>query len=175
MGVAVDIDVTYAFDPNTYRHTVNGHECVLHCHHYMSLTTKLAEKYAEHGGIDALVTSAEDSMRPLFDDYFEKHGITDANQRLAVGAEYYRLFGLGLMEIEGTADGGSVTLKRSHVDEGWVQKWGNYDKPVNHFTRGFAAAVFGAAFDKPARSYSAEETESLAMGADQGRITVTAA
>lgn len=175
MGADVDINVTYAFDPNSYRHTVNGHECVLHCHHYMSLTTKLAEKYADHGGIEALVTSAEDSIRPMLDDYIEKNGISDPSDRLAVGAEYYRVFGLGLLEIEGTADGGTVTLKRSHVDEGWVQKWGEHDKPLNHFTRGFVAAVFGAAFEKPARSYTAEETESIAMGADQGRITVTAA
>ena len=42
----MDLDVKFTFDDKSYRHYMNGHESVLHCHHYMTLTTKMAEDFA---------------------------------------------------------------------------------------------------------------------------------
>ncbi len=166
------LQVEFGFDDNSYRHTMNGHESVLHCHHYMTLTTKLAEDFADIGGIRVLIEVAEDTMRPLFTDYISQHGIGEPDQRLAVGKEYYSVMGLGVMEVTGNAAGGEVRLLRSHVDEGWLKKWGKHTKAINFFTRGYVAAVFGAAFDKPARSYEVTETASIVTGDDASILTV---
>ncbi len=166
------LEVNHTFDPDTYRHSINGHQFVLHCHHYMSLTTKMAEDHADLGAVRALREASEDSFRPLFDDYFAAHSVASPEERLAVGAEYYTFMGLGRMEVAGTDGGGEVTLRSSHVDEGWRQKWGDHDKPVNHVTCGFLAALFGAAFGKPARSYEVTETASIVMGAPASVLAV---
>jgi len=166
------LEVKHTFDNDTYRHSLNGHEFVLHCHHYMSLTTKMAEDFADIGGVRVLREAAEDSMRPLFDDYFKEHNVTAVKDRLMVGADYYKMMGIGLMEIQGAAEGGEVKLPHSHVDEGWLTKWSEHDKPINHFTCGYVAAVFAATFEKPARSYEVSETASIVMGAPESVLVV---
>jgi len=166
------IQVDFTFDPGTYRHYMNGQASVLHCHHYMCLTAKLAEDLHDIGGTRILQETAEDSVRPLFDDYFQKHGVADPAERLRVGCEYYSVMGLGRVEMTGSSAGGEARLLRSHVDEGWLKKWGKHDKPVNHVTCGYLAALFAAAFDKPARTYAVMEVESVAVGASEGKFVV---
>ena len=120
----MELHVNHTFDENTYRHAINGHQFVLHCHHYMGLTTKLAEDFADIGGVRVLRETAEDSLRPIFDSYFREHGVSSPDDRLKIGAEYYAFMGLGAMTVSGTADGGEATLLHSHIDEGWLKKWG---------------------------------------------------
>lgn len=168
------LDIKHTFDDTTFRHSINGHGFVLHCHHYMSLTTKLAEDFADLGAVRVLAEVAEDTIRPVFESYVKEHGITAPADRLQVGCEYFAFMGLGTMTASGGAAGGEVTLPHSHVDEGWVQKWGKHDKPINHFTRGYVAAMFAVAFDKPARSFEAAETASIVMGAPQSVLSVKA-
>jgi len=78
MPIKVDFD----FDNVTYRHFMNGFGTVFHCHHYMALTTKLAEDMSNVGGPRILRESTEDSIRPLFDDYFAKNGVSSTAERL---------------------------------------------------------------------------------------------
>jgi hypothetical protein len=160
----MSLELSFTFDPSTYRHYINGHATVLHCHHYMSLTTQLALDYADQGGPRVLRECAEDSIRPMLADYVAKQSIIDAAARLSVGCEYYAVMGLGQMTASGEASGGEVHLSHSHVDEGWVKKFGTSQAPINHFTAGYAAAMFSVAFDKPARGYRVQETQSIAMG-----------
>lgn len=169
------LKTNFSFDNKTYRHAMNGHESVLHCHHYMSLTTKLAEDLKDIGGVKILKESAEDSIRPLLDSYFKENGITDPAERLLIGSEYYSIMGLGIMEITGDETSGKAIMKRSHVDEGWVKKWGKSDRCINHFSCGFIAAVFAAAYDSPARSYKTEELSSIAVGQDKSVIAAAKA
>ncbi len=168
------LDIKHTFDESTYRHSINGHGFVLHCHHYMSLTSKLAEDFAELGAVRVLAEVAEDSLRPVLESYVKEHGVTAPADRLQVGCDYYSFMGLGKMSASGSAAGGAVELPHSHVDEGWVQKWGKHDKPINHFTRGFVAAMFAVAFGKPARSFEVAETASIVMGAPQSVLSVKA-
>jgi len=169
------LELKHTFDENTYRHYINGTNIVLHCHHYMSLTTKLAEDHDDIGGTKILAEVTEDSVRPVFDQYARDHSVAAGDARLKMGSEFYAVMGMGLMEASGTAAGGKVVLSRSHVDQGWQKKWGNHTKPINHFTRGFIAAMFGAAFDRPARSYRVKETESMVMGKPSGTFVVETA
>ncbi|MDD1719806.1 MAG: hypothetical protein LUQ25_07085 [Methanoregulaceae archaeon] len=165
------LEIKHTFDEKNFRHYLNGFNMVLHCHHYMSLTTKLAIDFDDIGGTRILSESAEDSVRPLLEDYIRNHKIS-GDERLRIGAEFYSLMGMGKMEISGNAGAGNVKLQKSHVDSGWLKKWGNHDNPVNYFTRGYIAAVFGASFDKPARSYRVTENEAIVAGANTSSFTV---
>jgi hypothetical protein len=169
------LDIKRTFDEDTYRHSINGHNFVLHCHHYMALTTKLAADFADVGAAEVLCEATEDSIRPVLDSYFSEHGITSPDERLAIGSQYYSFMGLGQMDVSGSAGGGEVKLQHSHVDEGWIKKWGQNGKPVNHVTRGFVAAMFAATFSKPARSYSVTEETSIVMGSPESTLVVKAA
>lgn len=160
------------FNNETYRHFMNGHPTVLHCHHYMSLTTKLAEEFAGMEGPRILREATEDSLRPVFDDYFRKNAVVFPDDRLQVGCAYYAAMGMGRLEAAGSANGGEAKLARSHVDEGWIKKWSKHDKPINHFTCGYLAALFGAAFESSPRSYQVTETESIAAGAREGKFLI---
>ncbi len=171
----MDLKINHTFDDSTYRHSFNGHVFVLHCHHYLSLTTRVAEDFADIGGTEVLREVAEDSLRPLLDEYIRDNGIGSLAERLEVGAKYYSFMGLGRMEITGSEKGGEVKLLRSHVDEGWRMKWGPHDKPVNHFTCGYVAAVFAAASGRPARSFRVTEKATIVAGAPIGVLAVAAA
>jgi hypothetical protein len=168
------LNVEFTFDENTYRHYMNGFLAVMHCHHYMSLLTKLAEDFDDVGGTRILCESVEDSVRPMFDDYIQKNNLSSPDEKLNVGKDYYSIMGMGLMDLNGDESGGEVTLTRSHVDQGWQKKWGNLGKPINHWTRGYIAAAFASAFDKPARSYEVEEVASMVKGDEASKFVVKA-
>ena len=166
------LDVNFTFDEKSYRHYLNGFCTVLHCHHYLGLTTRLAEDFDDVGGTRILAESAEDSLRPLLDDYIRQHAIRTLEERLAVGADFYPVMGMGRMAASLSGNGGTVTLTRSHVDAGWLKKWGTHTKPVNHFTRGYIAAMYSAAFGLPSRSSRVRETESIVTGAAESVFIV---
>jgi hypothetical protein len=168
------MQVEYTFDDKSFRHFMNGFEVVMHCHHYLTLTTKLAEDFSEFGGIRILNESVEDAIRPLLDDYVQKNQVPAGAERLAVGARFYELMGMGLMSATGDAAVGQATLTRSHVDQGWLAKFGPADRTLNYFTCGFLAAVFACAFDRPARSYQVVETAGLAKGDATGKFEIQA-
>ncbi len=93
------LNVDFTFDKETYRHYMNGFLSVLHCHHYLCLTTKMAEDFDDLGGITILRETAEETIKPLFDDYIRKNNLTELEDRLAVGVEYYSVMGLGKMRV----------------------------------------------------------------------------
>jgi hypothetical protein len=162
----------FSLDENTYRHYLNGHPVVMHSHHYLALITKLAEDLAAVDGPQILADAVEDSMRAIFEDFFEKNDIGDLKDKSAVCTEYFSTFGLGKIAINGNEHGGEAQLSRSHLDEGWLMKWGEHDKPINHFTRGYVAAIFAALFGHPPRSYRVTETAAMVTGEDQSVFVV---
>lgn len=70
------------------------------------------------------------------------------------------------------AESGEVELDHSHVDEGWINKWGKHDQPVNYIGAGYIAGVFAALFDQPNQTYTASETQSIVSGAERSLFTV---
>jgi hypothetical protein len=166
------LKVDFTFDKKTYRHYMNGFLSVMHCHHYLCLTSKLAMDHDDLGGTIILMEVAEDTIRPLFDDYFQKNGVDSFKDRILIGIEYYSVMGLGKMKVSANETGGQVQLLRSHVDQGWLKKWGKNQEHVNFFTRGYIAAMFAAALDKPARSVEVIETESIVTGSEAGVMAV---
>ncbi len=168
----MSIKVEHSFDDQTYRHYLNGTLTVMHCHHYMALATQLAEQFADIGAPQILADAAEDSIRPMLDDYFAKNGVGSADEKLAVGVEYYAVIGMGKMQASGSEAGGQASLSASHMDQGWEMKWGKRDTPMNYWTRGYIAAVFAAAFGKPARSYVVTEEAGMITGAPESKFTI---
>jgi hypothetical protein len=166
------LKVDFTFDEKTYRHYMNGFLSVLHCHHYLCLTTKLAMDFDDLGGTRILQEVVEDTMRPLFDDYIQKNNVGSFEEKVSVGIEYYSVMGLGKMKVNANEQGGEVQLLRSHIDQGWLSKWGKSEAHVNYFTCGYIAAMFAAAADKPARSVSVTQNESIATGNESSLLTV---
>ena len=159
------IRLDHNFDRQRCRHYLNGEVYVLHCHHYATLYSQLADDCGMLDGKKLLSEVAEDTFYDELSKYYRDHNVQGTEDRIAVAEQYYARTGLGKMQVRcaGT-DGGEVELLHSHVDEGWIKKWGKRDKPVNFITCGYIAGMLSAVFGKPRRSYVVIETQSLVKG-----------
>lgn len=170
-----DLVLDQKFDPRACRHTVNGWLAVLHCHHYVSLYSQLADDCSFFDAKTLLAEVAEDTFHGVLVDYYDQHCVKDVADRIAVAEQHYGALGLGKMRVVFAGpDSGEVELIHSHVDEGWIKKWGKRDRPVNFITCGYVAAMLSAVFGKATRAFRARETESIVMGAPVSRIQVVA-
>lgn len=162
--------IDHYFDPMRKRHYLNNALTVLHCHHFTTLNTQLALDANETALLQSV---AEDSFFPELNAYFDKHAIKSLRDRISIGQQYYAVIGLGKMEVICLgADSGSVELLRSHIDEGWIAKWGTYDKPVNYIGAGFIGALFAASLELPPHSFDVTEVASLVMGAKKSHFKI---
>lgn len=169
----MNLNIDFKFDHDTYRHYMNDFLSVLHCHHYLCLTTRTAIEFKDMGGIEILIRTSEDTIYPLLRDYIEKNQILLPEDKLEVGAAYYAVMGLGKMEAKFTKRGGEVKLFRSHIDQGWIKKWGRTKANLNFFTCGYIHAMFAAATHSPLGSYAATEVSSIVSGGDYSLFQVT--
>ncbi len=162
-----------AFDPRTSRHTINGETSVLHCHHYATLYSQLADDCGMLDGKQLLAEVAEDTFLKILSDYYKVNGLSCPKERIQIAEQYYAATGLGKLKVCFMGpDSGEVELPFSHVDQGWIKKFGRRDKPVNFITSGYIAALFSAVNGKPARSYQVIESQSIVTGAECSRFLV---
>ena len=94
-----DLIIERRFDPIRCQHTVNGHVHVLHCHHYLSLYSQLAE---DCGMLDArklLTEVAEDTFYGVLAGYYREHNLEGVADRIAIAEQYYAFTGLGQMKV----------------------------------------------------------------------------
>ena len=163
------------YDRDRCRHiATDGQTLVLHCHHFASLTTQLANDCTFLDGKKLLAECAEDAFYTVLSDHYRQKNVTDLRKRIETAERYFAECGLGKLKVNYAGlCAGEVELKHSHVDEGWVKKWGVTSKPVNHIGCGYVTALFSAVFDRPKRSYVAKERHSIACGDDVSIITVT--
>jgi len=170
-----DLVLDKRFDPRNCRHTVNGSPSVLHCHHYATLYAQLADDCSLLDGKKLLAEVAEDTFSLELANAFKISGADRLEDRIAVAEQLYAAMGLGKMCVVCAGrDAGVVELVHSHVDEGWIKKWGKRDKPVNFMTAGYVAALFSTLFGLPCRSYEVIESASIVAGAARSRFDVTA-
>jgi hypothetical protein len=156
------------FDAAAKQHHLNGRTVVFHCHHYTTLYTQLA---IDSQNTDLLTRVAEDTFLTMISSYFTEHGVTALADRIDLGCQYYAAIGLGAMNVAFLSDNAAeIVLTSSHVDAGWLKKWGPFDKPVNYLTAGYAAALCSAVLGLPARSFKATEIQSVVMGAAESRF-----
>jgi len=163
------------FDPKTCRHSINGQVQVLHCHHYATLYTQLANDCGMLDGKRLLAEVSEDTFYNILRDYYAANNISNIEDRISIAEQYFAISGLGKMTVRcASPESGEVELSTSHVDQGWIKKWGHKDQPVNFIGWGYISAMFSAVFDKPTRAYSVTETQSIVSGAETSRFEVVA-
>ncbi len=170
-----ELHLDHQIDGRTWRHYLNGELSVLHCHHYATLYSQLADDCELLDGKKLLMECAEDSFYPVLSNYFAENGIDTTAERIAIAEQYFAAYGLGSMRVSCAGpDSGEVVLDHSHVDEGWVKKWSKRDAPVNFIGCGYIAALFAAVFDRPTRAFDVTEVQSIVSGAECSRFNVVA-
>ncbi len=163
------------FNNQSCRHKIDDCIVVMHCHHYSTLYTQLALDCSMLDAKALLAECSEGAWLEFLSDHFRSENVTDVKERIALGEAMYAAAGLGKMHVDcASTEAGEVTLLHSHVDEGWIKKWGKHGRSVNFIGGGFITALFAAAFDKPAKYYVATETQSIVCGAPNSRFTVVA-
>lgn len=160
-----EFEISHRYDPKKNRHFLNGECTVLHCHHYATLYTQLALDASDFEGVKHLTDTAEDVFYGILDRYFKEKGIVEIADKIVIAQQYWQASGMGLIHFRGVGKYGvTAEMEYSHIDEGWLKKWGGSDKPVNFFTIGFVAAVAALLNGRPSGSFRARETKSLARG-----------
>lgn len=163
------------FDPKSCRSHIDNTVAVLHCHHYSTLITQLALDCSMLDAKTLLSECSEDAWQGYLSNYYQANGIDLLVDRVSIGEQTYAAAGLGKLRVTCAGfESGEVILEHSHMDEGWIKKWGKHDQPVNLIGAGFIAGMFAAMFGKPVRSYTAIETQSIVSGADCSRFSVVA-
>ena len=115
----------HKFDRETCRHSSNGIDTVLHCHHYASLYCQLADDAEEFNGKELLQRASEMSFWEVLSKYFEEHDVSDLDDRIALVEEYWKTSGFGTLKLDHVGDlSAAAHMDHSHVDEGWIKKWG---------------------------------------------------
>jgi hypothetical protein len=152
---------------------VNGVTTVLHCHHYATLYCQLAEDAGMVNGKALMAKAAEYAFLPLLADYFTQHGVTGTDDRIRLVEEYWRMNGMGTLEFDCLGwMSATAVMAHSHVDEGWIAKWGKRGTPVNFIAHGYLAAAVAAIYGQPAGSYTVQETQSIVAGASESRFAI---
>ncbi len=164
------LTLNHEFDSSRKRHYLNGHLVVLHCHHFASLYTQLAMDAEE---TEVLSDSSEETFHEFLVDYFKANDVTTKEARIDVACQYFAMVGLGKINVLSmTEEDGVVELPASHVDSGWIKKWGIYGEPINFIGGGYLDAMFSAVLDKPVHTFKASEKQSIAMGAETSIFNV---
>jgi hypothetical protein len=170
------LTIDHRFDPRTCRHELSGTAYVLHCHHYATLYCQLADDAELFDGKALLRKAAALAFYDELVRIFRESNAQGIPDRVSLAEQYWKFTGMGLLELETVgAMGGAARMPRSHVDEGWIKKWGKREKPVNFIGQGFLAAAFEAIFDLPVGSFRAEETASIVAGAAASQFKIVRA
>ncbi|MBN2294147.1 MAG: hypothetical protein JXM70_17100 [Pirellulales bacterium] len=163
----------HKFNRETCRHSMNGFDTVLHCHHYATLYCQLADDAEQFNGSELLKRSAELSFLDVLSTYFTDNNVKELDDRIALAEEYWKQCGWGTLKFDHVGELSTAAhMDHSHVDEGWIKKWEKRDKPVNFIGQGYLAAALSAIYDLPAGSYTVYETESIVAGADASRFSL---
>jgi len=171
-GSKIQFQPNQQFDGKKMRHYVNGQTSVLHCHHYASLFSQLADDAQDFQGPKLLADASCETFGQVLCDYFKKNNVTDTCDRIAIAEQYCVFSGMGEIQFQFGPNSGTAVMSHCHVDEGWVKKWGQRDKPVNFIGQGFIQGCWGAIFDRQPSECKVEETQSIVCGAGTSQFTI---
>ena len=162
------------YDTTEKRQYINDSAIVFHCHHYICLFTQLADDAKLFNGEQLLRETAQETFFTVLSDYAAKHpNLVTQDDKKDIAEQYFAFVGLGALSFDTNEQGGMVTMPYSHVDEGWIKKWGNRKDAVNFIGQGYIAAACAFIYGLPANSFNASETQSKVAGATQSTFTVT--
>lgn len=160
-----ELEIVERFDPDTCRQYLNECCSVLHSHHYAALISQLAEDADDFDGIYHLRRAAEDTFHEVLTDYFHQHEVVALEDQVAFTEQYWETVGMGQIRfkcVEKYAVGAEMDF--SHVDQGWLEKWGKRHKQINFITQGFVAAAAALFAGRPPGSFTVRESRSLVAG-----------
>lgn len=158
------------FDFKAKRFYLNTEPTVLHCHHYTTLLTQLANDAAKFNGPQIMFSTTEETFYPILYKYIKENNVVSYEDRASIVEQYYAYIGLGLMKINLKEH--SVELIHSHLDEAWIKKWSITDKPVNYITQGFLSAAFSAITNNNLGMFDVKEIQSIACGAETSKFII---
>lgn len=161
------------FDPRRKFQYINDEPSVMHCHHYITICSQLALQMESLDGPQLIQEAMEETFFLVLKKYYIRYDITGQDEKVKVAEDYFSLSGLGVLNIQVGRKNGSVEMRRSHVDEGWIKKWGKTDEPVNYIGCGYIAAAFALINNRPLRSYEVRETQSIVSGDSVSRFDVS--
>ncbi len=166
-----EFEIDHKFDPIKCRHFINNVCSVLHCHHFATLYTQLAMDATDFNGVKHLVTTSEAVFFDVLDQYCKQSGIISVEDKVEIAQQYWKAVGMGLICFTGIGKYEVIAeMEYSHLDEGWLKKWGGSEKPVNFITAGYVSAVAALVNDKPPGSFIAREAKSLACGDEKSEF-----
>ncbi|HOP06370.1 MAG TPA: hypothetical protein PLF13_03670 [candidate division Zixibacteria bacterium] len=169
----VKFKVREEFDKNRMRHYVNGEVSVMHCHHYATLFTQLALDASLLNGTDHLIRTSFEAFHAPLIRYYEVENVKNIADRLAIAEQYFSFVGLGAIRFACNDRSAVVVMEYSHVDEGWLSRWGRRDSRVNYIGEGYIKAACAAAFDLTnPDDIKVVEAESIVCGAPRSRFDV---
>lgn len=169
----VKFNANHTFNKSTFRHYLNDELTVLHCHHYITLFTQLADDAKLFQGEKLLAESMKETIYPILIKYYNDNNIESKEDKTTIAELYYAYVGLGQLKLSVNDDSGTAEMKYSHVDEGWIKKWSTFDKPINFVGCGFLAAAAAAITNNPINSFNVKETQSIVCGAEVSKFTIT--
>ncbi|MCB9654813.1 MAG: hypothetical protein H6729_11855 [Deltaproteobacteria bacterium] len=172
--MTLEFKATQRFEPGSARQYINDSSSVFHCHHYATLMTQLADDASSFRGPELLTQAAEEFAFRELSNYFAKNQINEARDRIAVAESYCGFVGLGSLRLELHGAGGAAEMAHSHVDEGWIKKWGKRDKPVNFIGQGFIAGACEAITNAKLGSFDVQEDRSIVSGQPSSKFTISA-
>lgn len=168
--MSIKFNAEKRFDVTKKRFYLNNEPVVFHCHHYTTLLTQLANDTAKFDGPEIMFSAAEETFYPIFNKYFENDNIKSKENRVSIIEQYFSYVGLGLLKIDLIEQ--SAELFHSHLDEAWIKKWSNADKPVNYITQGFLSAAFSSINDISIKSFNVKEIQSIVCGAETSKFII---
>ncbi len=171
----MSLQIKQEFDPKQNRHYTNGEAYVLHCHHYAVLFSQLADDAKDLDGPTQLRNAFAETAYPILQKYFQEHNVANIADKLAIAEEYSLFTGLGKIKISFDGNQGSAEMIHSHIDEGWVKKFGQTDHAINYIGQGYLDAVASAASGNAVHSFKVEETQSIVCGASTSQFKITKA
>ncbi len=172
-GSNIKFEAVREFDLKRMRHYLNGTQTVLHCHHYASLFTQLACDAEHLKGPALLSDAAAETFYPILKDYYINNNIMEFSDKISIAEQYYAFSGLGDIRFQFATERGTAILKHSHIDEGWLKKWGANTERVNFIGEGFIRAACAAIFDlKIDADIAIKETQSIVMGASRSKFEI---
>lgn len=163
----------HRFNSTKARQYLNNEAIVLHCHHYITLITQLADDAKQLNGAKLLAESAEETFYPILIRYFTENNIVSLEDRTAVAEEYFSYIGLGKLKLNLLWQNDTAEMDYSHVDEGWIKKWSKRNKPVNFIGQGYIAAAFSAITGQELYAFDVNEIECIVSGAKKSKFIIT--
>lgn len=139
---------------------------VYHCHHYNLFHDQtIDDALGEDEGTLVRTIAARNAARELIDGICVRAGATTPVERIQVAAEIFAWMGQGKLDLALDENGGTLRSSSLHYGYAWVEKYGKKvkrDFPCDAVAAGFAAAALEIAYDLPAGSTTAHETQCLA-------------